>query len=147
TGARALEDCGFAYGRYSQVLEKILRENGITPSRETLQELGERVHREQGQRWLLQRLVVDLPTDQDLAIDGLRFPEDHAFHGRVVRARVYPCPRERCDGTSGSAIRPGRRNTRWLSAGNRASRRGRYSWSRTARARLPEQRRLKAPIP
>ena len=79
TGARALEDCGFAYGRYSQVLEKILRDNGITPMRETLQELGERVHREKGQRWLSQRLLLDLPTDQDLAIDGLRFPEDHAF--------------------------------------------------------------------
>jgi dephospho-CoA kinase len=79
TGARALEDCGFAYGRYSRVLEKILRENGITTTRETLQELGERAYREQGQRWLSQRLVLDLPTDQDLTIDGLRFPEDHAF--------------------------------------------------------------------
>ena len=38
TGARALEDCGFAYGRYSQVLEKMLRERGIAPNRETLQE-------------------------------------------------------------------------------------------------------------
>jgi uncharacterized protein YprB with RNaseH-like and TPR domain/predicted nuclease with RNAse H fold/dephospho-CoA kinase len=79
TGARALEDCGFAYGRYSQVLEKMLRESGVSPTRETLQELGERVHREPGQRWLSRRLVLDLSTDQDLTIDGLRFPEDHAF--------------------------------------------------------------------
>jgi uncharacterized protein YprB with RNaseH-like and TPR domain/predicted nuclease with RNAse H fold len=79
TGARALEGCGFTYGRYSQVLEKMLQESGIMPNRETLQELGERVHREQGQRWLSRRLVLDLPTDQDLTIDGLRFPEDHTF--------------------------------------------------------------------
>jgi uncharacterized protein YprB with RNaseH-like and TPR domain/predicted nuclease with RNAse H fold len=79
TGAQALEGCGFAYGRYSQILEKMLRESGVTPSRVTLQELGERVHRELGQRWLSRRLVLDLPTDQDLTIDGLRFPEDHTF--------------------------------------------------------------------
>lgn len=79
TGARALEEVGFAYGRYSQALEKMLRETGITPSRETLQEFGARVHRERGQRWLSRRLVLDLATDQDLTIDGLRFPEDHAF--------------------------------------------------------------------
>lgn len=79
TGARALEEHGFGYGRYSQVLEKILREKGVAPTRETLQQLGERVHRKKGQRWLSRRLVLDLPTDQDLTIDGLRFPEDHAF--------------------------------------------------------------------
>jgi uncharacterized protein YprB with RNaseH-like and TPR domain/predicted nuclease with RNAse H fold len=79
TGARALEDCGFAYGRYSQILEKMLRESGVMPSRETLQEFGKRVHRGRGQRWLSRRLVLDLPTDQDLTIDGLRFLEDHAF--------------------------------------------------------------------
>jgi dephospho-CoA kinase len=79
TGARLLEACGFAYGRYSQVLERVLRQDGIIPSRKALQELGERVHRERGQRWLARRLVMDLPPDQDLTIDGLRFPEDHAF--------------------------------------------------------------------
>lgn len=64
---------------YSQVLEKMVRDSGITPSRETLQRLGERVHRERGQRWLSRRLVLDLPNDRDLTIDGLRFPEDRAF--------------------------------------------------------------------
>jgi uncharacterized protein YprB with RNaseH-like and TPR domain/predicted nuclease with RNAse H fold/dephospho-CoA kinase len=79
TGARALEDCGFTYGRYSHVLGNMLEVSGVPPGRETLQELGERMHRERGQRWLSRRLVLDLPTDQDLTIDGLRFPEDHAF--------------------------------------------------------------------
>ncbi len=32
-----------------------------------------------GQRWLCQRLVQRLPEHGNLVIDGLRFPEDHAF--------------------------------------------------------------------
>jgi uncharacterized protein YprB with RNaseH-like and TPR domain/predicted nuclease with RNAse H fold len=79
TGARTLESCGFVYGRYSQVLKKMLWESGITPTRDALQQLGEQVHRECGQRWLARHLVMDLPTDKNLTIDGLRFPEDHAF--------------------------------------------------------------------
>jgi uncharacterized protein YprB with RNaseH-like and TPR domain/predicted nuclease with RNAse H fold/dephospho-CoA kinase len=79
TGAGWLHDRGFAYGRYSLVLARLLEESGTTPRREALQELGERIHREGGQRWLSRQLVLRLPTDRDLAIDGLRFPEDHAF--------------------------------------------------------------------
>jgi uncharacterized protein YprB with RNaseH-like and TPR domain/predicted nuclease with RNAse H fold len=79
TGARWLEEHGFAYGRYSQVLARLLEESNTTANRETLQDFGERVHRERGQRWLSRQLVLGLPADQDLVIDGLRFPEDHAF--------------------------------------------------------------------
>jgi uncharacterized protein YprB with RNaseH-like and TPR domain/predicted nuclease with RNAse H fold/dephospho-CoA kinase len=79
TGARSLEQRGFAYGRYSQVLAKLLEERGIPQTRETLQALGKEVNEERGQRWLSRRLVMGLPDYQNLTIDGLRFPEDHAF--------------------------------------------------------------------
>lgn len=70
---------GFHYGRFSLVLADILHKRGITPSRESLQHIGEEVNKNPGQRWLCQELVRRLPDDGDLVIDGLRFPEDHAF--------------------------------------------------------------------
>jgi uncharacterized protein YprB with RNaseH-like and TPR domain/predicted nuclease with RNAse H fold/dephospho-CoA kinase len=78
TAARLLEKRGFAYGRFSQVLADLLTAEGKPVNRETLQRIGERVHRTPGQRWLNRKLVTSLPADMDLAIDGLRWPEDHA---------------------------------------------------------------------
>jgi len=79
-GARYLESNGFHYGRYSQVLAEVLREKGQEPTRENLQAFGERVNRKRGgQRWLSSQLVHHLPADKNLVIDGLRFPEDHAY--------------------------------------------------------------------
>jgi dephospho-CoA kinase len=49
------------------------------PSRQTLQEVGEEVNKNQGQRWLGNNLLKMLPDQKNLVIDGLRFPEDHAF--------------------------------------------------------------------
>jgi dephospho-CoA kinase len=78
TAATALQKQGFGYGRFSQVLALLLQESGKPVNRDTLQELGERVHRSPGQRWLCRRLVAALPERGNLAIDGLRWPEDHA---------------------------------------------------------------------
>jgi hypothetical protein len=79
TAGDFLKLSGFHYGRFSLVLADILCERGIKPSRESLQQIGEEVNKNPGQRWLGQELVRRLPDDGDLVIDGLRFPEDHAF--------------------------------------------------------------------
>jgi uncharacterized protein YprB with RNaseH-like and TPR domain/predicted nuclease with RNAse H fold/dephospho-CoA kinase len=80
TLARAFERKGFAYGRYSMVIEAIVRAGGGgTPTRGVLQAEGERVHKQLGQRWLGRQLLNALPKRGNIVIDGLRFPEDHAF--------------------------------------------------------------------
>ena len=79
TAARLLEEWGFYYSRYSLMLAGMLRERGLKVDRMALQKIGEEVHKDPGQRWLCWQLVRELPTDQDVAIDGLRHPEDYAF--------------------------------------------------------------------
>ncbi len=79
TGARFMETKGFAYGRYSLVLEDLLQRKGQRPTRRALQAYGEQVHRKPGQRWLCRQLVQRMPHKSNLVIDGLRFPEDHSF--------------------------------------------------------------------
>ena len=80
TAARLFERVGFSYGRYSQVLADLASEQGRRPDRETLQQIGHWVHKDPGQRWLNCRLLCRIDfEDADLVIDGLRWPEDHAF--------------------------------------------------------------------
>ena len=80
TTARLLERVGFRYGRYSEVLADMAVERGRQPDRATLQQLGNMVHRDPGQRWLNDQLLRRLDEDgEDIVIDGLRWPEDHAF--------------------------------------------------------------------
>lgn len=73
-----LETNGFHYGRFSLVLSDILQSRGIEPNRESLQKIGQEIHKNPGQRWLCQQLIHKLPDEGNLVIDGLRFPEDHA---------------------------------------------------------------------
>lgn len=79
TAGEFLKSHGFHYGRFSLVLADILRDRRIDPRRAALQKIGEEVNKAPGQRWLCQRLVQRLPEHGNLVIDGLRFPEDHAF--------------------------------------------------------------------
>jgi uncharacterized protein YprB with RNaseH-like and TPR domain/predicted nuclease with RNAse H fold/dephospho-CoA kinase len=79
TAARYLESLGFRYARYSMVLESLLVNEGEKPTRPKLQEFGAEIHHRYGQRWLGRRLLESLPEEGDLVIDGLRFPDDHAF--------------------------------------------------------------------
>ncbi len=79
TAGEYLASRGFAYGRYSQVLQSLLEDRGITVTRESLQEIGEEVYRGLGQRWLGSELIRRMPENGDLVIDGLRHPEDHSF--------------------------------------------------------------------
>jgi uncharacterized protein YprB with RNaseH-like and TPR domain/predicted nuclease with RNAse H fold/dephospho-CoA kinase len=78
TAGEFLRSRGFSYGRFSLVLADILRNRGISPSRDALQRFGEEVNKDPGQRWLCQQLIRKLPNQGNLVIDGLRFPEDHA---------------------------------------------------------------------
>ena len=80
TAARLLERAEFTYGRYSEVLAEIALEQNRPIGRATLQRLGQQVHEDPGQRWLNGRLLGRLKAaGGDLVIDGLRWPEDHAF--------------------------------------------------------------------
>lgn len=79
TGAEIISGMDFAYGRYSQVLAEILKKKGVIPNRDTLQALGNRIHRNPGQRWFSRQVVLSMPDSGNLVIDGLRFPEDHSF--------------------------------------------------------------------
>ncbi len=89
TSARYLESQGFGYIRYSMVLEQLMREQGEQVTRPALQEYGEKVHREQGQRWLGRKLLGSLPATESIVIDGLRFPDDHAFLAEAVGPAFY----------------------------------------------------------
>ena len=79
TAGKYLQSLGFAYGRYSQVLQTLLQERGIPVTRESLQRVGEEVYEGRGQRWLGLELIKRLPETGDLVIDGLRHPEDHSL--------------------------------------------------------------------
>jgi uncharacterized protein YprB with RNaseH-like and TPR domain/predicted nuclease with RNAse H fold/dephospho-CoA kinase len=80
TAATTLRERGFAYARYSDVLADMLRKQGRPVDRRALQELGETVHRDPGQRWLSKQVISRVPADAKLVVvDGMRFPEDHAF--------------------------------------------------------------------
>ena len=80
TAAEILAQEGFVYGRYSMVIEDILTEEGKVVNRSNLQMLGEKINKEKGQRWLGYELIGKISEQaKKLVIDGLRFPEDHAF--------------------------------------------------------------------
>ncbi len=89
TIARHLESQGFYYTRYSMVLDGLMRAQGKKVSRTVLQKYGEKVHRELGQRWLGRKLLETLPATGTIVIDGLRFPEDHAFLAETFGPAFY----------------------------------------------------------
>jgi len=79
TSARYIEQKGFSYGRYSQVLKKLLIDKNKEVNRNNLQELGLHVNQDKGQRWLGYKLCELVNSNKYIIIDGLRHPEDHAF--------------------------------------------------------------------
>lgn len=79
TAGEFLKSQGFHYTRYSLALADILYERGIKATRETLQQVGKEVNKNPGQLWLCKKLLEKLPNYGDIVIDGLRYPEDHAF--------------------------------------------------------------------
>jgi dephospho-CoA kinase len=79
TAGRFIESLGFVYGSYSSVLKQLLADQGIEQSRENLQEKGAEINKRPGQRWLCKHMRKMLPASDDIVIDGLRHPDDHAF--------------------------------------------------------------------
>jgi len=80
TAAEFLErKSGFAYGRYSQVIQAKLTSKRGVHDRTALQNEGRRINKRYGQRWLGQQLLTKLGASRTIVIDGLRFPEDHAY--------------------------------------------------------------------
>ena len=79
TLARALERKGFSYTRFSLVLDDLLAEQGLPRDRFNRQKLGNEINASGRQRWLSARAVAKVQDADRIVIDGLRFPDDHAF--------------------------------------------------------------------
>jgi uncharacterized protein YprB with RNaseH-like and TPR domain/predicted nuclease with RNAse H fold/dephospho-CoA kinase len=71
---------GYEYCRFSMVIAKLVQDEGKELNRGNLQEMGEYVNKEKGQRWLCNTLLNEFLLNCDkIVIDGLRFPDDHSF--------------------------------------------------------------------
>ena len=79
TLARALERRGFSYTRFSLVLDDLLAEKGLPRDRFNRQELGREINASGRQRRLSARTLARVAGADWIVVDGLRFPDDHAF--------------------------------------------------------------------
>ena len=79
TTARILEQHGFSYTRFSLVIDEEIVAGGGVPDRATRQRTGIEINRTKGQRWLCEKVLERVGDQKLVVIDGLRFPEDHAF--------------------------------------------------------------------
>jgi len=79
TTARELEQQGFAYTRFSLVIDDEIIAGGGIPDRASRQRIGMEIHRTKGQRWLCEKVLERVGNQKLVVVDGLRFPEDHAF--------------------------------------------------------------------
>ena len=79
TLARCLERRGFAYTRFSLVIDDLLAEQGLSRDRLNRQRLGNEINTSGRQRWLSAQTLKRVGDAERIVIDGLRFPDDHAF--------------------------------------------------------------------
>lgn len=79
TTARFLEELGFTYTRFSLAVDNEIIARGGTLNRATRQAVGLEINRSKGQRWLCERVLERVAGSDLVVVDGLRFPEDHAF--------------------------------------------------------------------
>lgn len=79
TFAYALEQNGFAYTRFSLVIDDMLKERGKSLNRTNRQKLGHELNVSGQQRLLAERTILLVSGAKFVVVDGLRFPEDHAF--------------------------------------------------------------------
>jgi dephospho-CoA kinase len=79
TTTRLLAEEGFVPVSTREVLSEVLDERGETVTRAALQRLGAEVHSTLGQRWLFDLVTARIGDFGRFVIDGLRFPEDHAY--------------------------------------------------------------------
>lgn len=79
TIAQFLERHGFAYTRFSLIVDEEIAARGGTLDRSSRQQMGIEIHRTRGQAWLCERTLERVSDHKLVVVDGLRFPEDHAF--------------------------------------------------------------------
>lgn len=79
TTANILRKKGFAYSRFSAIIEDLLKCKRQDVTRQTLQSLGQEIHESGQQRWLARQVASKVIASPNSVIDGLRFPEDLAF--------------------------------------------------------------------
>lgn len=79
TLARALESAGFAYTRFSLVLDDMLMDQKRPLTRTNRQGLGNDINDSGRQRWLGEKTIARTGSAEKIVVDGLRFPDDSAF--------------------------------------------------------------------
>lgn len=89
TTARLLEHIGFAYTRFSLVIDDEIVARGEVPSRESRQRIGLEINCTNGQRWLCERVLGRVRDQALIVVDGLRFRQDHAFMTERYGTRFF----------------------------------------------------------
>lgn len=79
TLAEILQSNGYAYTRFSLVIDDLLRERNLPLDRHHRQLVGAEVNRDGRQRELAERTLSRVEGARTIVVDGLRFPDDHAF--------------------------------------------------------------------
>jgi uncharacterized protein YprB with RNaseH-like and TPR domain/predicted nuclease with RNAse H fold/dephospho-CoA kinase len=87
TAARLLESQGFSYTRFSLVIDDEIVARGQIPNRASRQQVGLDINHSKGQRWLCERALERVGEAKLIVVDGLRFPEDHAFFAERFGSR------------------------------------------------------------
>ena len=76
--ARLLEQRGFAYTRFSLVLDDMLVDMQLPLTRMARQRLGGEINDTGRQRWLCEKAIERVEGAGKIVVDGLRFPEDYS---------------------------------------------------------------------
>jgi dephospho-CoA kinase len=79
TLAEILQMQGFAYTRFSLIIDDILKERNLPLDRHHRQLIGVEINRNGRQRELAERTIIRVAGAAKIVVDGLRFPDDHAF--------------------------------------------------------------------
>ncbi len=79
TLARILEENGYAYTRFSLVIDELLNERGLELSRSNRQAIGAELNQNGRQRELAARTLGRVEGSKRIVVDGLRFATDHSY--------------------------------------------------------------------
>ncbi|OJY60554.1 MAG: hypothetical protein BGP16_05745 [Sphingobium sp. 66-54] len=79
TLAEILQLQGYAYTRFSLVIDDLLKERNLPLDRHHRQLVGAEINRDGRQRELAERTMSRVAGAATIVVDGLRFPDDHAF--------------------------------------------------------------------
>jgi predicted nuclease with RNAse H fold/dephospho-CoA kinase len=87
TTARILERQGFAYTRFSLIVDEEIRKSGAQPDRSSRQRVGLELNLTKGQRWLCERALARAGNSPYIVVDGMRFLEDRSYFVERFGAR------------------------------------------------------------